>query len=99
MRQIIDRFNSQTSHELKLRVGINTGNVVSGLMGRSGLVFDMWGGAVSLAYQMHSGAPQPGIYVTSRVYEAMRDVQQFTPAGTISVGGSDQAIYRLSERQ
>jgi class 3 adenylate cyclase len=98
MRQIIDRFNGQTSHDLKLRVGINTGNVISGLVGRSSLVYDMWGGAVSLAYQMHSGAPQPGIYVTSAVFEAMRDVRQFTPAGTISVGGKDQAIYRLSER-
>jgi class 3 adenylate cyclase len=98
MRQIIDRFNSQSSHELRLRVGITTGNVVSGLVGRSSLVYDMWGAAVSLAYQMHSGAPQPGIYVTASVYEAMRDVRQFTPSGTISVGGKDQAIYRLSER-
>ncbi|OBA62292.1 cyclase [Mycobacterium sp. 1100029.7] len=98
MRQIIDRFNSQSDHELRLRVGINTGNVVSGLVGRSSLVYDMWGAAVSLAYQMHSGAPQPGIYVTSSVYETMRDVRQFTPAGTISVAGKDQAIYRLSER-
>jgi class 3 adenylate cyclase len=98
MRQIIDRFNGQTGHELRLRVGINTGNVVSGLVGRSSLVYDMWGAAVSTAYQMHSGAPQPGIYVTAKVYEAMHDVRQFTPAGTISVGGVDQAIYRLSER-
>ena len=58
----------------------------------------MWGAAVSLAYQMHRGAPQPGIYVSSQVYEAMRDVHHFAPAGTISVGGTDQAIYRLSER-
>ena len=98
MRRIIDRFNSQTGHELRLRVGINTGNVISGLVGRSSLVYDMWGAAVSLAYQMHSGSPQPGIYVTSQVYEAMRDVRHFTPAGVISVGGTDQAIYRLSER-
>ena len=98
MRRIIDRFNSQTRHELGLRIGINTGNVTSGLVGRSSLVYDMWGAAVSLAYQMHSGAPQPGIYVTTQVYDAMRDVRQFTPAGTISVGGTDQAIYRLSER-
>jgi class 3 adenylate cyclase len=96
--RIIDRFNSQAVHQLGLRVGVNTGNVVSGLVGRSSLVYDMWGGAVSLAYQMHSGAPQPGIYVSSQVYEAMRDVRQFTPAGTISVGGTDQAIYRLQER-
>ncbi|HUE34508.1 MAG TPA: adenylate/guanylate cyclase domain-containing protein [Mycobacterium sp.] len=98
MRHIIERFNSQTGHELGLRVGINTGNVVSGLVGRSSLVYDMWGAAVSLAYQMHRGAPQPGIYVSSQVYEAMRDMRQFTPAGTISVGGNDQTMYRLSER-
>lgn len=96
--RVIDRFNSQTGHQLGLRVGVNTGNVVSGLVGRSSLVYDMWGGAVSLAYQMHSGAPQPGIYVSSQVYEAMRDVRQFAAAGTISVGGTDQAIYRLLER-
>jgi len=98
MRRVIERFNTQTGHALGIRVGINTGNVISGLVGRSGLAYDMWGAAVSLAYQMQSGETQPGIYVTSQVYEAMRDVRQFTPAGTISVGGIDQAIYRLSER-
>jgi class 3 adenylate cyclase len=98
MQRIIDRFESESGHELGLRVGINTGNVISGLVGRSSLVYDMWGAAVSLAYQMHRGAPQPGIYVSSQVYEAMRDVHHFVPAGTISVGGTDQAIYRLSER-
>jgi class 3 adenylate cyclase len=98
MQRIIDRFNSQTSHQLRLRVGIATGDVVSGLVGPASIVYDMWGAAVSLAYQMHSGSPQPGIYVTSRVYEVMRDVRQFTPAGTISVGGSELPIWRLSER-
>jgi class 3 adenylate cyclase len=98
MHRIIDRFDSQTGHELGLRVGINTGNAISGLVGRSSLVYDMWGAAVSLAYQMHRGAPQAGIYVSSQVYEAMRDVHHFTPAGTISVGGTDQTIYRVSER-
>ncbi len=96
--RVIDRYNSQTGHQLGLRVGVNTGNVVSGLVGRSGLVYDMWGGAVSLAYQMHSGAPQPGIYVSSQVYEAMSEVRKFVPAGTISVGSTDQPIYRLVER-
>ncbi|CAM4453738.1 adenylate/guanylate cyclase domain-containing protein [Mycobacterium basiliense] len=98
MRRIIERFNHQSGHELGLRAGINTGNVTSGLVGRSSVAYDMWGAAVSLAYQMHSGSPQPGIYVTSQVYESMRDVRQFTPAGTISVGGQEQPIYRLSER-
>jgi class 3 adenylate cyclase len=99
MRRIIDRFNRQTDHQLRLRVGINTGDVISGLMGRSSLAYDLWGSAVSLAYQMHEGSPQPGIYVTPHVYEAMRDIFSFTPAGTISVSGSEQQIWRLSEQQ
>jgi class 3 adenylate cyclase len=99
MRRIIDRFNSQTGHHLRLRAGITTGDAVSGLVGRSGLVYDMWGSAVSLAYQMYPGSTQPGIYVTSPVYEAMRDIWKFTSAATISVGGVEQQIWRLSERQ
>ena len=99
MRKIIDRFNSQTGQQLHLRAGITTGNVISGLVGRPSLVYDMWGRAVSLVYQMQPGSTQPGIYVTLPVYEAMRDTWKFTPAGTISVSGSEQQIWRLSERQ
>lgn len=95
--RIIDRFNRQTGHRLGLRVGVNTGEVVSGLVGSSSLVYDIWGGAVSMAFQMNRGAAQPGIYVGAQVYEAMRDVRQFAPAGTISVAGEDQPIYRLTE--
>ncbi|BBY04826.1 adenylate/guanylate cyclase domain-containing protein [Mycobacterium noviomagense] len=99
MQRIVDRFKAQTGYNLALRAGVTTGKVVSGLVGRSSVVYDMWGAAVSLAYQMHRGSPQPGIYVTSQVYEVMRDIRQFTPAGTISVNGVEQQIWRLSERQ
>ncbi|MFV0493931.1 adenylate/guanylate cyclase domain-containing protein [Mycobacterium sp.] len=97
--RVIERLNSRGRHRLGLRVGITTGNVVSGLAGQSGLAFDMWGSAVSLAYQMHSSATQPGIFVSPGVYEAMRDSRQFTAAGTVSVDGAEQTIYRLSERR
>jgi class 3 adenylate cyclase len=48
---------------------------------------------------MRSGANQSGIYVTSEVYEVMRDIRQFTPGGSITVDGSERPIWRLSERQ
>jgi class 3 adenylate cyclase len=99
MQRIIDRFNGRTGHQLSLRAGVNTGNVISGLVGRSSVVYDMWGRAVNLAHQMHSGSSQPGIYATSEVYESTHDMWQFTPAGTILVDGSEQQIWRLSERQ
>lgn len=97
MQDIIARFNSKTGYHLALRAGINTGNVISGLVGRSSIVYDMWGAAVNLAHQTRSSTMQSGIYVTSKVYEVMHDIRQFTPAGTITVGGVEQQIWKLSE--
>lgn len=99
LTRIIDRFNGETGHALKLRAGIDTGTVTSGLVGRTSLAYDMWGSAVSLAYQVQSGAPQPGVYVTSRVYDLMRDSRQFTAAGEVLADGTEQPIWRLAERQ
>ena len=99
MQRVIERFNSRTGQHLSVRAGVHTGNVISGLVGRTSVIYDMWGAAVNLAHQMHSGATESGIYVTSEVYEVMRDIRHFTPAGTITVGGSEQPIWRLSERK
>lgn len=99
MQRIVDRFNGETGHSLKLRAGIDTGTVSSGLVGRSSMAYDMWGAAVDLAYQAQSGSPQPGVYVTSRVYDAMRDSRQFTSAGEIGGGDGAEPIWRLVERQ
>ena len=99
MQRIIERFNSRTGHHLSIRAGVNTGNVISGLVGQTSVIYDMWGAAVNLAHQMRSGATESGVYVTSEVYELMRDIRQFTPAGSIVVDGSEQPIWRLSERK
>ena len=97
-QRIIDRFNAETGRHLGLRAGIDTGQVSSGLVGRSSIVYDMWGAAVNLAYRVQSGSPQDGIYVTQRVYETIGDTRVFTSAGSITIDGVEQPIWRLSER-
>ena len=99
MQRIIDRFNGETGRRLDIRAGIDTGTVTSGLVGRSTIVYDMWGAAVNLAYQVQSGSPKPGIYVTAGVYEIMRDSRHFARVGVITVDGAEEPIWRLSERQ
>ncbi|OBG18542.1 cyclase [Mycolicibacterium celeriflavum] len=99
LQHIIDRFNLETGNHLQLRAGIDTGTVTSGLVGRSSLAYDMWGAAVNLAYQVQSGFSQPGVYVTTQVFETMRDSTQFTAAGEIKVDGRSEHVWRLSERQ
>jgi class 3 adenylate cyclase len=96
-QRIIDRFNTETGHHLSVRAGIDTGRVSSGLVGRSSIIYDMWGAAVNLAYQVQSGSPQPGIYVSQKVYETIGDTIAFTSAGTITIDGSVQPIWQVSE--
>jgi len=96
MQRVVERFNAETGHDLKLRAGIDTGTVTSGLVARSTLAYDMWGSAVNLAYQVQSGSPQPGVYVTSKVYDTLRDSRNFTSAGVVTVDGEEQPVWRLA---
>lgn len=96
-QRIIDRFNSEMNTNLSLRAGIDTGTVSSGLGGRHSVVYDMWGAAVNVAYQVKSGSPQPGIDVTDQVYQALRSTLNFTSVGTVTVDGQEQPIWRVVE--
>ncbi|MDT5410760.1 MAG: hypothetical protein QOG14_2980 [Mycobacterium sp.] len=98
MQRIVDRYNSESDNDLELRAGIDTGTVTSGLVGRASLAYDMWGGAVDIANQVQSGSPRPGVYVTSRVYDVMRDSRQFTPAGEVGAGDDTEPIFRLDQQ-
>jgi class 3 adenylate cyclase len=98
MQRIVDRYNGESNTSLQLRAGIDTGTVSSGLVGRSSLAYDMWGSAVDIANQVQSGSPLPGIYVTSRVYDVMRDSRQFAPAGEVGAGDDTEPIFRLEHQ-
>lgn len=99
MQRIMNRYNTETGRNLKLRAGIDTGEVTSGLIGRDGLVYDMWGGAMHLASTMRRGAHPgiAGIFVSQDVYEATRDTHRYTPAGTVVLGEHEVPTWQLSD--
>lgn len=95
--RILDRFNNEAALNLRLRAGIDTGTVASGMIYEPSLVFDMWGTAVNLAHRLKDGMPESGIYVTSRVYDALAETVTFTEAGSVTVDGSAERVWRLME--
>lgn len=97
LQRIVNRFNAESGRNIQLRAGIDTGAVTSGLVGRAGLVYDLWGGAVHLASKIRRGSAQPGVYVSQDVYEATRDTRRYTPAGNINLEGRDEPTWRLAE--
>lgn len=99
LQQIVDRINSEAGTEIQLRAGIDNGTITSGLVGQPALIYDLWGTAVNLASQIKDGATRPGIYVTSRIYDALADTITFDSAGTIEVAGDKQPVWRVTGRR
>lgn len=72
---------------MKLRVGINSGPVVAGVIGKSKYIYDLWGDTVNLASRMESGGIPDSIQVTRPVYEKLKDQFVFEARGEIEVKG------------
>jgi class 3 adenylate cyclase len=72
---------------MKLRVGINSGPVVAGVIGKSKYIYDLWGDTVNLASRMESGGIPDSVQVTRPVYERLQGLFAFEPRGSIEVKG------------
>lgn len=72
---------------LCIRVGINTGPVVAGVIGKSKYIYDLWGDTVNLASRMEAGGIPDSIQVTRAVYEKLKDKFVFETRGAIEVKG------------
>jgi class 3 adenylate cyclase len=72
---------------MKLRVGIHSGPVVAGVIGKSKYIYDLWGDTVNLASRMESGGIADAIQVTRPIYERLKDEFAFEARGPIEVKG------------
>ena len=72
---------------MQVRVGINSGPVVAGVIGKSKYIYDLWGDTVNLASRMESTGVPGAIQVTRPVYEQLQDKFVFEPRGAIEVKG------------
>jgi adenylate cyclase len=75
------------STDLALRVGIDTGPVVAGVIGRRKFGYDLWGDTVNTASRMESHAPPGAIQVTERTYRRLSDRYAFERRDRVPVKG------------
>jgi class 3 adenylate cyclase len=85
-------------HPIRLRIGINTGPVVAGVIGRQRLIYDLWGDAVNVASRMESTGVADHIQVTQAVRDAAADRYRFQPRDLVPVKGKGMTTtYTLAD--
>ena len=87
MVEAIRRYADQHHFPLALRVGISTGQVVSGVIGLKKPLFDVWGDTVNLASRMESTSEAGQIQVSEATYWRLQESYDLVPRGAIDVKG------------
>ena len=87
MREYLDALPQQYGRKIMFRIGMNSGSVVGGVIGKQKFHYDVWGDSVNLASRMESQGVAGMIQVTNRTRELIKDQFIFEPRGEIDIKG------------
>jgi class 3 adenylate cyclase len=87
MQQIIRQYKTPEGEAIRLRIGINTGPAVAGVIGTSKFTYDLWGDTVNTASRMEETGVTGRIQVTASAADRLHDRFVLEPRGEIPVKG------------
>ncbi|MBD1915400.1 MULTISPECIES: adenylate/guanylate cyclase domain-containing protein [Cyanophyceae] len=87
MQQVTASFQAESGEPLEIRIGINTGVAVAGVIGTKKFIYDLWGDAVNVASRMETSSEPGQIQVTAATYERLKDSYRFERRGCIAIKG------------
>jgi len=90
MRDTVAAWTPPDRSRLELRIGINSGPVVAGVIGTKRFLYDLYGDAVNTASRMETHSEPGGIQITSATHELLKDEFECRPRGAISVKGKGE---------
>ncbi|MDP3209423.1 MAG: adenylate/guanylate cyclase domain-containing protein, partial [Rhodoglobus sp.] len=95
LQRILERFGGKHGAELNLRAGIDTGTVTNGLVGETHIAYDLWGDAVTLAFQIQGNNNDSGIFLTQSVVDRMPDTVHVRDWGYVTTASGPQRVWRI----
>lgn len=95
MQHAVAHFNVEMNQSLSIRIGINTGPVVAGVIGLKRFIYDLWGDTVNIASRMESQGIAGVIQVSEATYECLKQQYLFQKRGVIQVKGKGEMTTYL----
>jgi guanylate cyclase len=90
MCDYVSRHTFKNGHSLNFRVGLNSGPLIAGVIGRKKFIYDIWGDAVNTASRMESHGAAGKIQISRATYDLIQDDFICEPRGSITVKGKGE---------
>lgn len=87
MQSTAEAFQAQLGEPFQIRIGISTGAVVAGIIGKRKLTYDIWGDTVNLAIRMQAQGEPGKIQVTPATYHRLQHSFRFEERGLLNILG------------
>ena len=90
----IENRKKESQHALAIRIGINSGSLIAGIVGVKKFAYDIWGDTVNTAARMEQAGEKGKINISKNTYELVKNDFETTYRGKISVKGKgEQEMY------
>ena len=90
MIEAVERYNEESNYSLRVRIGISTGSVVAGVIGKRKFLYDLWGDVVNTASRMESHGVSGRIQMTDSTRQRLGETFKFEKRGSIEVKGKGE---------
>lgn len=87
MMETLRAYNEEQNLSLNLRIGLHSGKVVAGVIGKNKFIYDLWGDTVNIASRMESHGIPGSIQVSAATHELLEEHFHTEPRGGIEVKG------------
>jgi class 3 adenylate cyclase len=100
MQQEVSRLCTTLHLDLAIRIGMHSGPVIAGVIGRRKFIYDLWGDTVNMASRMESSGLPGRIQVTETVFQRLRSTYDFEERGEVEIKGKGRLrTYLLTGRR